>query len=328
MTNILAKINLWRAIARDYTLPQTFIAYCFAVVLAAKNYQVDIFLSFLGLIGVLLAHASVNILDDYFDWKSGAVEEYKKLLAAGEQAKTHKCFYLEEGLTSHKSLLVAALSMDVTAGLLGLYIASKVGISVILIALIAAFFGFFYSAPPFKFSCRGMSELIIGIVFGPLLLSGAYIVAGGVIDKTILLSSVIIGILIANISFVHCIMDFKSDQNVGKTSLATLMKSPQNAVKLLSLFYILAYSLLIIGVYLNIFPIATLLALIILPKNVALIKLMRNDDRKKHLWMGYLENWNHVIKDGSEWFMLRLCLSRNLVIDFVFIFGVTYYLFS
>lgn len=326
--NLIKKINLWRAISRDYTLPQTVISYCFAVVLAATNYHINIFLSFLGLIGVLLAHASVNILDDYFDWKSGAVEEYKKLIDAGEQAKTHKCFYLQEGLTSHRSLLVVALSMDTVAGLLGLYIASKVGISVILIALIAAFCGFFYSAPPFKFSYRGMSELIIGIVFGPLLLSGAYIVAGGTLDKTILFSSVIIGIIVANISFVHCIMDFQSDKNVGKISLATLMKSPQNAVKLLSFLYALAYLLLIIGVYFKIFPIATLLSLLIIPKIAALIKLMGNNDKKKRIWMGYLENWDHVLKDGSDWFMLRLCLSRNLVMDFVFIFGVTYYLFS
>lgn len=326
--DILKKINLWRAIARDYTMPQTIISYCFAVVLASKNYHVDLFLSLLGLIGVVLAHMSVNILDDYFDWKSGAVEEYKKLSEAGEQVKTHKCFYLQEGLTSHRSLLIVALSMDALACLLGLYIASKVGFVVLVIAAIAAFLGFFYSAPPFKFSYHGLSEFVIGIIFGPLLLSGAYIVAGGSIDKTILFASIIIGILIANISFVHCIMDFKSDKNVGKTSLATLMKSPQNAIALLASFYGLAYLLIIIGIYLKIFPLATILTLIIIPKNIALIKLMTNEDRKKHFWMGYLENWEHVLKDGSDWFMLRLCLSRNIVVDFVLIFGVTYYLFS
>ncbi len=218
--NFIEKLNLWRAIARDYTLPQTAIAYAFAALLASKNYQVDYFLSLLGLIGVLLVHASVNILDDYFDWKSGAVEEYKKLITAGEQAKTHKCFYLEEGLTTHKSLLIVALSMDAIAGLLGLYILSKVGFMVLVIAVITGLIGFFYSAPPFRLSYHGLSELAIGIVFGPLLLCGAYITAGGRIDSTILFSSVIIGIFIANISFVHCIMDFKSDKNVGKTLLA------------------------------------------------------------------------------------------------------------
>ncbi len=326
--NLIEKLNLWRAIARDYTLPQTAIAYAFAVVLASKNYQVDYFLSFLGLIGVLLAHMSVNILDDYFDWKSGAVEEYKKLILAGEQIKTHKCFYLEQGLTSHRSLLVVALSMDFIATLIGLYILSKVGVGIIVIVLITGLIGFFYSAPPFRLSYHGLSELAIGIVFGPLLLAGAYITAGGSIDTTILFSSIIIGIFIANISFVHCIMDFKSDKNVGKTSLATLLKSPQNAIVTLAVFYTIAYALVLIGIYLKIFPFASILTFIIIPINYALIKLMKNDKKAKQFWMGPLENWDYVIKEGSDWFMLRLCLSRNIAVEFIILLGVTYYVFK
>ena len=326
--NIIKKLNLWRAIARDYTLPQTVIAYVFAVVLASKNYQIDYLLSFLGLIGVLLAHMSVNILDDYFDWKSGAVEEYKKLITAGEQAKTHKCFYLEEGLTSHKSLLIVALSMDAIAALIGLYIVSKVGIGIIVIAVLTGLIGFFYSAPPFRLSYHGLSELAIGIVFGPLLLSGAYMAAGGVVDVTILFSSVIIGIFIANISFVHCIMDYQSDKNVGKTSLATLLKSPQNAIVALTIFYTIAYLLVLIGIYLKIFPFASILTFVIIPINAMFIKLMKNSEKEKKFWMGPLENWDHVIKEGSDWFMLRLCLSRNIAVEFIILLGLTYYLFG
>lgn len=326
--NLIEKINLWRAIARDYTLSQTLIPYLFAVVLAAKNYQVDYFFSFLGLIGVMLAHMSVNILDDYFDWKSGSVEEYKKLINAGEQAKTHKCFYLEEELTSHKSLLKVALTMDAIAVLLGFYIFLKVGFAIIVIALITALIGFFYSAPPFRLSYKGLSELAIGIVFGPLLLSGAYITAGGQIDTTILFASIIVGIFVANVSFVHCIMDFKSDSNVGKTSLATLLKSPKNAIILLSVLYVTAYLLVLVGIYLRIFPFASILTFIMLPINAALIKLMKNSDTTKKFWMGPLENWEYVVKEGSDWFMLRLCLSRNVSAEFILILGLTYYFFK
>lgn len=325
---IIEKINLWRAIARDYSLPQTVIAYLFAVALAAKSYHVNYLLSFLGLIGVLLAHASVNILDDYFDWKNGAVDAYKKLIDAGEQVKTHKCFYLEQGLTSHKSLLIVALSMDTIAGFLGLYIASKVGFSVILIAAFAGILGFFYSAEPFKFSYRGMSELVIGIIFGPLLLSGAYITAGGTIDKTIIFASIIIGIFIANISFVHCIMDFNSDKNAGKTSLATLLKSQKNAIIFLLILYLLAFTLTLLGVYLQIFPIAACFTLILLPKTLALINLMFNESKGKKLWMGILENWDHIIKEGSDWFMLRLCISRNISVEYILLLGLTYLIFK
>src|SRR5574344_2078513 len=124
---IAERIKLWLIIGREYTLHQSILPYIFACIIAAKNYHIHLMLCILGLVGVVLAHVSVNILDDYFDWKKGAVEEYKKLIEKGLKARTHKCFYLEEGLTTPKTILVVALSMDFIAILIGFYIATRVG---------------------------------------------------------------------------------------------------------------------------------------------------------------------------------------------------------
>ena len=321
-------VNLWLTIGRNYTLPQSIIPYIFAVVLASKNHEVDYFLSFLGLIGVVLVHMSVNMLDDYFDWKKGAVAEYKKLLDDGMQARTHKCFYLEQNLTTLNTVLAVALTMDAIACLIGLFVAYKVGLSVIIIALLAGIMGFFYSAPPFKLSYRGLGEIAIGIIFGPLLMFGAYVTAGAPLDMPILYSSVMLGLLIANIAHTHAIMDFDSDIKVAKTSLATFVKNKDNAILAQALIYALAYITLAIGIYNKVFPLASVLVFITLPKAVALVKLMKSEDRTKKAWMGVIENWEKLKSEGSDWFMLRLCLSRNLVTDFVVLLGITYYLFG
>ena len=328
MKNFIEKINMWRIICREYTLHQSIIPYLFAVVLAAKHYNINYLLSFLGLIGVVLAHISVNILDDYFDWKKGAVEEYKKLINDGLQARTHKCFYLEENLVSLNTILFVALSMDAVACLLGLYIALKIGFSVIIIAGLAGLMGFFYSAPPFKLSYRGLGEIAIGIIFGPLLMAGAYITAGGVIDKPIMFSSVIIGLLVANIAHTHAIMDFKSDVKVGKTSLSTFLKTGDNAIFMQGLIFALAYIFLAIGIFMKIFPIESAFVFLTAPKAFMLVKLMKSEYKTKKLWMGLLENWDRHQKEGSDWFMMRLCLSRNIVTDFVVILGITYYIWG
>lgn len=325
---IIEKIKLWVAIGRGYTLPQSIIPYIFAVVLASKQCSVNWFLSLLGLIGVVLVHASVNMLDDYFDWKKGAVEKYKKLLSEGMQARTHKCFYLEQNLTTTKTVLLVALSMDAVACLLGLYIALKVGFSVILIALGAGIMGFFYSAPPVKLSYRGLGELAIGIIFGPLLMAGAYITAGANFDMPILYASLILGLLIANIAHTHAIMDFDSDVEVGKTSLATAFKTRDNAILVQGLIYGFAYLILAVGILTKVYPLASILAFATLPKAFALVKLMKTQEKEKKLWMGIIENWKSLQKEGSDWFMLRLCLSRNIVTDLVLILGITYYLFG
>lgn len=325
---IFDKINLWLNIARGYTIPQSVLPYILAVVLASKHYKIDYFLSFLGLIGVALVHMSVNMLDDYFDWKKGAVAEYKKLAEKGIVAITHKCFYFEENLVTENQVLITALSMDAIAFLLGLFIAAKVGISVIIIALLAGLMGFFYSAPPFNLSYLGLGEPVIGIIFGPLLMFGAYITAGAGIDKTIILSSIIIGLIVANIAHTHAIMDFESDTKVEKKSFPILFKTKENAIIVQALMYVLAYLILAAGIFMGIYPPASALTFITLPKAFYLVRLMKTQDKEKKLWMGAMENWGTLQKNGTDWFMLRFFISRNIVTEFIVILGITYYLFG
>lgn len=316
--------DLWFRAARGYTTATTAIPYLFAVLLAVKDYEIDWFLSFLGLVGVILAHLSVNLMDDYFDWQKGAVTEYKKLVDAGMQARTHKCFYLEEKLMTLDTLKKIIIAMDVTACLIGLIIAYEVGFVVIIIAGLAGIMGYFYSAPPIRLSYRGLGEIAIAIIFGPLLMTGAYITAGGDVDTTLIFSSIIVGILIANIAHTHAIMDYKSDKQVGKTSLPTFLGSQDNAIKAQAIFYAISYTVLIIGVLAGIYPPLSLITLITLPKAIALIKLMKSKEKTKKIWMGAMENWDALQNEGSDWFMMRLYLSRNLMTDFILILGVTY----
>lgn len=325
---ILETINLWFKIGRGYTIPPSVVPYLFAVVLAAKQCNVNWFLSLLGLIGVVLVHISMNMLDDYFDWKNGAVEEYKKLLDTGMQARTHKCFYVEQNLATIDQVLAVALTYDAIACVLGFYIALKVGFSVVLIALIAGILGISYSAPPLKLGYRGLGELAIGIIFGPLIMAGAYITAGANLDAPLLFSSVILGLLIANIAHTHAIMDFDSDVKVGKTSLSTFLKTKDNAIIAQALIYLSAYALVAIGIYLKIYPIACALTFITLPIAIGLVRLMKSESKEKRFWMEFIENWKQFQEEGSDWFMMRLCLSRNIMTDFTVVLGVTYYLFG
>lgn len=325
---ILDKTKLWFEIGRGFTTPLSVLPYIFAVILAAKHYKIDFLLSVLGLIGIFLAHLSVNMLDDYFDWKKGAVATYKNLEQQGLVPENNKCFYFTQNLVTPKSVFVVSSLMAIIAFLIGVFIALKVGISVIIIALITALLGFFYSASPIKLSYRGLGEPVIAIIFGPLLMIGAYLTAGAHIDKFILLISFITGLLVMNIGYVHAVSDFDSDLKVGKKSFPGIFKTKDKAIFVLALIYIFVYMLLSFGIFAKIFPFATILTFILIPKISALINLMKNNDIDPKFWMGPMENWEQVKKQGAEWFMLRICLSRNIVTDFIVIFTITYYLFG
>lgn len=325
---ILDKVKLWFEIGRGFTTPLSILPYVFAVVLASKHYKIDYLLSILGFIGIFIVHLSVNMLDDYFDWKKGAVAAYKKLADQGIVPVNNKCFYFTQNLTTPETVLFVSLLMAVIAFFIGIFIALKVGISVIIIALITALLGFFYSASPIKLSYRGLGEPVIALIFGPLLMTGAYITAGAYIDKFILLISVITGVLVMNIGYVHALSDFDSDLKVGKKSFPGFFKTKENAIFSLALIYTFAYVLLIYGMLAKIFPLATIATFILIPKIAALINLMKNSNIEPKFWMGAMENWEQVKKQGAEWFMLRICLTRNIVTDFIIIFTITYYLFG
>ena len=325
---IIEKIKSWWQFGRGYSIPQSALPYVFVIVLAAKYHKINCLLSFLGLIGIVLVHLSFNMLDDYFDWKKGAVAQYKELAQKGIVAITNKCFYLEQNLTTPKTVLIVSLTMDAIAMLLGLFIALKVGISVIIIALITGALGIFYSADPIKLSYRGLGEPVIGLIFGPLLMVGAYITAGASPDKFILTLSAILGLLIANIAYTHAVMDFDSDIQADKKSFPILFKTKDNAIFVLGIIYVFAYVILAWGILYKIFPTATALTFVLIPKAFTLVGLMKKPDREKKLWMGPIENWEQLQKEGSDWFMLRFCISRNIVTEFIIIFALSYYLFG
>lgn len=324
----LERLKLWFEIGRGFTTPLSVLPYVFAVILAAKSYKIDLFLSFLGLIGIFIVHLSVNMLDDYFDWKKGAVATYKNLEAQGLVPENNKCFYFTQNLVTPLKVFIVASLLCAIAFLIGLFIASKVGVSVIIIALITAALGFFYSASPIKLSYRGLGEPVIALIFGPLLMTGAYLTAGAHLDKFILLISTIMGIFVMNIGYVHAVSDFDSDLKVGKKSFPGFFKTKDNAITVLALIYAIAYALLVYGIKAKIFPVATVATFILLPKIVALVNLMRNSDIEPKFWMGPMEDWKKVKEQGAEWFMLRICLTRNIVTDFIILFSIVYYLFG
>lgn len=319
-------IKFWLNVSRHLALPQTIIPYIFAVVLAAKHYHINYFLGILGLVGVILAHLGVNILDDYFDWKKGAVETRKKMIDGGMRARSHKCFYLEENMTTLNQILIVALGMCAVAGLIGLYITYKVGLPILVIAGLTAFLGFFYSAPPFRLSYNVLGELVVGVIFGPLLMCGAYLTAGGHLDKLILLVSIINGFLVSNIVYTHAIMDFIPDKEAGRVTLAVWFGNTEKAKVFQDFLMFGAYVLLLIGIILKILPLLSLIVFVTLPKAITLHNRMRNEDNTRKLWMGSMENWDFYVKEGVDWFMLRWYLSRNLVTDFVILLGVSYML--
>jgi len=161
-------ISRWLISTRAAVLIMTFISAALAGLLALRD-QGFHFLPWLALtLGLILAHASNNIFNDYTDFIRGVDQDnyYRNLYGAQPIAS---------GLMTRRQHLTYFAVTALIALILGLYLLWYTGFSTtawILLGL-GAFFLLFYTWP---LKGMAMGELAVLIVWGPLMIGGGYYV--------------------------------------------------------------------------------------------------------------------------------------------------------
>jgi 1,4-dihydroxy-2-naphthoate octaprenyltransferase len=297
------------------------------LLLSVQGVALGLLLAVAGFIGVACAHLGLNLLDDYFDYRGGAVARRKELQEGGMRARMGKCAYLDQGATLGDTRRVAILFI-VIALVLGTFILAIRGWEVLIFAGCALVLGLAYAGPPLRLSYHGLGELVIGVIFGPLVVIASYFVICGRVDPLAVWASIPTGLLALNIVHTHAIMDFGPDKAAKRTTLAVLLGSQKTAAFFGAAFIVLAYGAVIAGVVLGFLPLLTLLVLLTLPMAVELVRLVLRyaadpaSTFAYRRWMGPMEHWDAIVARGVDWFMIRWYLSRNLLMAFVTILAV------
>ena len=343
---MMKTIQFWWHNARPTALPQSVLPTLLAICMAwgytltpqGQNYDFSLLYSVMALIGVVCAHMCSNLLDDYFDYRNAGIEEREKLNRAGMRARIGKAPYLAEGQATLKQTLEAACVFGIIAVVMGLLIALERGWSVVVIMALGAFCGYFYSARPIALCYRGFGELDIGLMFGPLLMTGTCIAACDTLFWGLVWTSVAVGLLVTNIVYTHSIMDADADMSVGKQTLATLLETPQRQMTAEWCFNFLPPILLVLAVLAGFLAPVFLLGLLSVPIGVTLYRSMlqfyvekadpthAHDPYPRHWWMLNMENWEEIEKAQLDWFMYRWYLARNYITLFALLMAVASFL--
>ena len=181
----------------------------------------------LCILGVLIAHLSVNVLNDYFDFKDGTDEEnndYFQQVSGGSRA-------IELGLITLAGTKRLGIILTIVALLIGgviLFSTNPANVdAVLMITLIGLFLGYFYTAPPLRLVARrGLGELTIFLTFGPLITLGtAFAIFNGDLSMAqehlmnCLYIGIPMGLLTTNILLINEFPDMKSDTKTNKNHL-------------------------------------------------------------------------------------------------------------
>jgi 1,4-dihydroxy-2-naphthoate octaprenyltransferase len=318
----MKKIGFWIDNARTIALPQSILPALCAISLGALHDGFSWWMTIVALLGVICAHLGFNLADDYFDYKVGSADKREALNGEGFRARMHKYPYLTSGQATVGELrnaVIAFLAIAVACGAVILYFR---GWPIALIMAIGGLLGISYSGGPLKLGYHGYGELVIGIMFGVLLMIGMQYAVCGVFDWNVLLLSVAVGMLVTNIVYTHSMLDIIADEKADKMTFARVLGSKKNQLGALALFSLLPFLVVFVGVAFGFFHWGYLVVSVLLPMALFLWKSVRKfvydeeEDMTLKFWMGPMGDWENYKKAGLDWFLFRWLMARNLVTFF------------
>lgn len=225
-------ITKWLVISRACVFSMTFTSGVIGVLLAAISTNINWGLALMCVIGLVVAHASNNLINDYIDVKQGVdTEDYPRT-----QYSTHP---LLGGLTTEKSLLRAAILLTLLDGLIMIYLTINRGPLVIGFALVGLSLSLAYTG---VLKRLGLGELTAFIVWGPLMIGGTAYVASGELTPEIWLNTLPYGLIVASVLVGKHIDKIEADKTVGVRSIPVII-GEKRALLLNKFFFVLFYVL-------------------------------------------------------------------------------------
>jgi 1,4-dihydroxy-2-naphthoate octaprenyltransferase len=253
------------------TRPWSFTMSCISVsvgtLLAAEEGSISWIWFSLTAMGIILFHASANVINDYFDTLYGIDQQ------DSPTAKYRPQPIISGMLTPRQLLTEAAILLALTAviGITAVLIRSSHIFWIGLTGLVACLF---YTAGPVKFKYRAFGEPAVFLMWGPLMVEGAYAVQRQALSLKALYISIPFGILVALVLFANNIRDIDYDSRQNVKTLSILLGSSRS-YRLFAGLIVLAYACVLVMIITGIMSAWGLLIFLSVPKAVTLLKTFR-----------------------------------------------------
>ncbi len=219
-------------------------------------------------IGLVLAHISVNTLNDYFDYRSGIDLATRRTPFSGGSG------ILPARLLKPGQVLWLGLGSLLLAVPIGIYFILAIGWQLLPLLLVAAVFILVYSPLILK---QPWPEWVAGAGLGALPILGMYFVQAGAYNSSAVIASIPPAFLVHNLLLLNEFPDAEADSQAKRKTLPITISKDGAAI-----FYTvvaLAVYIWIAGwVIARVMPVWTLLALLTLPLTIKAIAGARHHD--------------------------------------------------
>ncbi|MGI0045853.1 MAG: prenyltransferase [Nitrosotalea sp.] len=245
-----------------------------------QNATINIEFAILTLGGVIALHASVDLLNDYWDYKRKIDTETKRTKFSGGTG------VLPEGLLRPSEVYRAGVIMLIIGASIGSYFVFERGITIAIILGFAIISIYFYST---RIVDSGLGEVFVAIK-GSMIVLGTYFVQAAQITTEPVLAGIISGVLSSTILFVNSFPDHDADKAHGRKTLVILLGKPR-AASSVWIFPTISYGIIVISVALHFFPIISLVTLATIPIVIKSCKALKQKFDKVEDFVPIMKNF-------------------------------------
>ena len=260
--------------------------------------SIDVFHALLTFAGVISLHASVDLLNDYWDFKRGIDTKTKRTKMSGGTG------VLPEGLLKPKSVYLAGIGFLILGSIIGIYFVIIFGITIGVILGFAILSVYFYST---KIVNWGLAEVFVTIK-GTLIVIGTFFIQSQGIDDFSIFAGIVVGLLSSLVLFVTSIPDHDIDKEKGRRTLIIIF-GKSNAVKTFLIFPILTYGVIIFGVITGLFPVYSLIVLLAKPFLILAMWHLKDSEKSENMLISSMTNTLYFSRIAGVLFVVSFLIG-------------------
>ena len=243
-------VHAWLMACRPATLPAAVAPVLVGTAMAAFRGVMEVLPAAAAMAGALLIQVGTNLANDYFDYRKGADAE----------DRVGPTRVVQAGILPAEAVLRATALALGLATVVGAYLVWVGGLPILAIGVLSLILAVAYTGGPFPLAYHGLGDPFVLVFFGLVAVGGTFWVQAGRLDRDLLLAGAGVGALTTAILVVNNLRDIRSDERVGKRTLAVRLGPGATKIEFLFLV-LLAAAVPPLGVWVARWPAWTLLAL-------------------------------------------------------------------
>lgn len=263
------RIGQYVIATRPWSFTMSLISVSVGTLLAAQAGPISWAWYVLTALGITVFHAAANVINDYFDTRYQIDQQDSPTAKYRPQP-------ILSGMLTPRQLLGEAVVLFALTFVIGMSAAVALSWHILWIGVVGFLASVYYTAGPVKFKYRALGELAVFLIWGPLMIEGAYAVQRQALSGKAFIVSIPFGILVALVIFANNMRDMAYDSRQNVRTLGTIL-GPRRSYHLFAGLIVLAYAYVLGMILTGILSLWGLLIFLSVPSAIILLRTFRRE---------------------------------------------------